>query len=113
MTDTDNLSRRRFLQATGGAASAVALAGCTGEQDDSGNETTTEGDDGTTTSGGNAEPPEGENILRLINSTMSTMDPVRATDTASGTVIQQVFDALMNYPNGEVEVETSRPTRSS
>jgi len=36
MTDTDNLTRRRFLQATGGAASAVALAGCTGG-DDNGN----------------------------------------------------------------------------
>ncbi|WP_115865583.1 ABC transporter substrate-binding protein [Halorussus litoreus] len=99
MTDTDNLSRRRFLQATGGAASAVALAGCTGDQDDSGNETTTESSDGV------GQPPEGENILRLINSTMTTIDPIRATDTASGTVIQQVFDALMNYPNGEIQVE--------
>jgi peptide/nickel transport system substrate-binding protein len=50
------------------------------------------------------EPPE-DNELKLINSTMSTMDPIKATDTASGVVIQQVFDSLMNYPNGEIEVE--------
>ncbi|NHN57585.1 ABC transporter substrate-binding protein [Halorussus sp. JP-T4] len=37
---------------------------------------------------------------------MSTLDPVRATDTASGEVIQQVFDALMNYPNGQTNVQT-------
>lgn len=43
--------------------------------------------------------------LELINSTMSTLDPIAATDTASGVVIQQLFDALMNYPNGEIEVE--------
>ncbi|ODR81913.1 peptide ABC transporter substrate-binding protein [Haladaptatus sp. W1] len=36
---------------------------------------------------------------------MTTLDPVKATDTASGTVIQQLFDALMNYPNGEIAVE--------
>ncbi|WP_435177481.1 ABC transporter substrate-binding protein [Halorussus sp. AFM4] len=96
MTDTDNVSRRRFLQATGGAASAAALAGCIGG-DSSGQETTT--------TSGEGAPDVGENYLRLINSTMTTMDPVRATDTASGRVIQQVFDALMNYPNGEIEIE--------
>src|SRR6056297_2940029 len=108
MTDTDNLSRRRFLQATGGAASAVALAGCTGDSDDSGSETTTSDEgESTTTSGdsGNQQPPEGENVLRLINSTMTTLDPIKSTDTAGGRVIQQVFDSLMNYPNGEIEVE--------
>jgi peptide/nickel transport system substrate-binding protein len=36
---------------------------------------------------------------------MTTLDPIAATDTASGTVIQQLFDPLMNYPNGEIEVE--------
>ena len=101
MTDTDNLSRRRFLQATGGAASAVALAGCVGGQGDGGKETTT------TKKGGKVNKPgDDSNVLRLQNNTMTTMDPVKATDTASGTVIQQVFDALMNYPNGETKVES-------
>jgi peptide/nickel transport system substrate-binding protein len=90
MTDTDNLSRRRFLQATGGAASAVALAGCTGTDDGDGEE-------------GENEQSGGQ--LNLINSTISTLDPVKSTDTAGGAVIQNVFGALMNYPNGEVEVE--------
>jgi peptide/nickel transport system substrate-binding protein len=105
MTDTDNLNRRRFLQATGGAASAVALAGCTGEGDSSQDTTTSETTGGETTTEEADVPDDSENVLRLINSTMTTLDPIRATDTASGTVIQQVFDALMNYPNGEVEVE--------
>ncbi len=112
MTDTDNLNRRRFLQATGGAATAVALAGCTGSDDGSQDTSTTT--DETTTAGGDEEttteeadaPSDDANVLRLINSTMTTLDPIRATDTASGTVIQQVFDALMNYPNAEVEVES-------
>jgi peptide/nickel transport system substrate-binding protein len=92
MTDTDNLSRRRFLQATGGAASAVALAGCTGTDDND-----SEGENE------NQEQTGGE--LNLINSTVTTLDPIKSTDTAGGRVIQNVFDALMNYPNGEVEVE--------
>ncbi|WP_266079207.1 ABC transporter substrate-binding protein [Haladaptatus caseinilyticus] len=91
MTDTDNLTRRRFLKATGGAATAAALAGCTG----GGN-----GDGGGNGNGGNSG-----NKLQLINPTMTTLDPVKATDTASGTVIQQIFDPLMNYPNGQVSVE--------
>ncbi|WP_227374988.1 ABC transporter substrate-binding protein [Haladaptatus halobius] len=86
MTDTDNLTRRRFLQATGGAASAAALAGCTG-------------------GGGQGDGKNSGKTLQLMNSTMTTLDPVKATDTASGTVIQQIFDPLMNYPNGEVAVE--------
>ncbi|WP_227353152.1 twin-arginine translocation signal domain-containing protein [Haladaptatus salinisoli] len=86
MTDTDNLTRRRFLQATGGAASAAALAGCTG-------------------GGGQGDGDSGGKTLQLMNSPMTTLDPIKATDTASGTVIQQIFDPLMNYPNGEVAVE--------
>ncbi|USZ66796.1 ABC transporter substrate-binding protein [Halorussus salilacus] len=109
MTDTDNLSRRRFLQATGGAASAVALAGCTGDEGDGGNETeeTEAGETETEETETETEESEvGDNYLRRMNSTMTTLDPIEATDTASGEVIQQLFDGLMNYPNGEVEPET-------
>ncbi|WP_137284096.1 ABC transporter substrate-binding protein [Halorussus salinisoli] len=102
MTDTDNLSRRRFLQATGGAASAVALAGCTGGD---GNQTTTTEGNQTDEGGDTNKPSDDANVLRLINSTISTLDPVKSTDTAGGTVIQQVFDGLMNYPNGSIEIE--------
>ncbi|WP_327050712.1 ABC transporter substrate-binding protein [Halomicrococcus gelatinilyticus] len=92
MTDTDNLTRRRFLKATGGAASAAAIAGCTGDNNEDSN------DD-------NDDNEQGDNRLQLINSTMTTLDPVKSTGTASGTVIQQVFDPLFNYPNAEVNVE--------
>ncbi|USZ69722.1 ABC transporter substrate-binding protein (plasmid) [Halorussus salilacus] len=105
MSEKSNMSRRRFLEATGGAASAVALTGTAVGQDtttESGQDTTTEGGQDTTQEGGG----DGDSELNLINSTMTTLDPIEATDTASGTVIQQVFDALMNYPDGAIEVET-------
>jgi peptide/nickel transport system substrate-binding protein len=86
MSEKSNMSRRSFLKATGGTASAVALTGTA-----VGKETGTKQD--------------GSGTLNLIAGTMSTMDPIRATDTESGRVIMQMFDALMNYPNGEVEVE--------
>ncbi|WP_440006850.1 ABC transporter substrate-binding protein [Halomicrococcus sp. SG-WS-1] len=89
MTDTDNLTRRRFLKATGGAASAAAVAGCTGDNNNNNN---------------NNNQNSG-NQLSLINSTMTTLDPIKATDTASGTVIQQIFDPLMNYPNAKTNVK--------
>ena len=105
MTDNTNVSRRRFLTATGGAATAVALAGCT---DGGGEETetpTATPDDDMSTDTDQTEEPSGENILQLVNSTISTMDPINAADTASGTIIQNTNDALTNYPNGEVAVE--------
>jgi ABC-type transport system substrate-binding protein len=106
MTDTDNLTRRRFLQATGGAASAVALAGCTGGGDDGGSGDGNGGGNGNGGGGnGNGGGGSGGNTLQLMNSTVTTLDPVKAADTASGTIIQQIFDSLMNYPNGEIAVE--------
>ena len=92
MTENQNVSRRRFLQATGGVASALALTGYTGS-------------DTSTQNAQQQGTPPTDNTYRLINSTMTTLDPIAATDTASGIVIQQLFDALMNYPNGEIEVK--------
>ncbi len=100
MTDTDNLSRRRFLQGTGAAATATALAGCTGGDGDS--DGTTE-PSGTTTAGG--QDDENRYRGRQIG-TADSMDPVYATDTVSGTHIQEIFDGLTNYVNGTVNVET-------
>lgn len=105
MTDTDNLSRRRFLQGTGAAATAAALAGCTGGGD--GNDTTTE-EPTDTTEGGTTETTtefDPSKTVRSTNSTMDTLDPIRATDTASGRVINDIFDALTNYPHGQTNVE--------
>ncbi|WP_254823660.1 ABC transporter substrate-binding protein [Haloglomus halophilum] len=101
MSETDDrLSRRRFLQATGGAAAAATVAGCSLNDD---------GGDGT---GGDAtptmfetgtEPSDGDTggTLQLINDTITTFDPIAATDTASGRVIRQLFEGLTKYPNGE------------
>ena len=93
MTERTNISRRRFLEATGAAASAVALTGFTHREPEAAS-----ADESL------SAQQQGGETLELINSTMSTLDPIAATDTASGVVIQQIFDALMNYPNGEIEV---------
>ncbi|MFC6939379.1 ABC transporter substrate-binding protein [Salinirubellus sp. GCM10025818] len=114
MTDETNVSRRRFLVATGGAAGAAALAGCTGGQDSTptAESTPTEGGDGggeTATSGstdssteGSMEPVSG-GTLQLINDTNGSggFDPVKSGDTASGRVVQQLYDGLMTYPNAQ------------
>ena len=103
MSSEITVSRRRFLQATGGAV-AVTLAGCSDNPETDGTEPesteTTEATDTpteSTTSGGTT--------LQLISSSMSTFDPIAATDLASINVILQVFDGLTYYPNGEVVPE--------
>ncbi len=108
MTEND-LSRRSFLKATGGAAAAATVAGCTGDGDDGG-----DGDGGDGGSGGVEwypvpEPSEGDTggTLQLINSTITTFDPIQNTDTAGGVVIRQLFEGLTKYPNGEPKTENS------
>ncbi|MFB6268644.1 MAG: ABC transporter substrate-binding protein [Halobacterium sp.] len=112
MTDTDNLSRRRFLQGTGAAATAAALAGCTGGDGDS--DGTTEAPTTTESTGGGGDTQETteqqqidtSKIVRSASaSTMDTLDPIKATDTTSGGMIQNIFDALTNYPNGQTNVK--------
>ncbi len=112
MSDSNRLTRRSFLKATGGAAGAAAIAGCTGDQDGSGGSTETGGQTGTsaestdTSSGGNSgNELDGTVFTRTLTGTITTIDPVAATDTASGTVIQQVFDCLMGYKNATPVVE--------
>lgn len=100
MTNSGNLSRRRFLQATGGAATAAALAGCGGDGGDASSTTSSDGESTTTTT-----RDVGENTFSLINSSVTTLDPVQFTDEASAYGIQQIFETLTNYPNGEVSVE--------
>lgn len=113
MTDTDNLSRRRFLQGTGAAATAAALAGCTGGDGDGDGDGTTEAPDTTEgTEGGGGETTEEEmeidpskTVRGASASTMDTLDPIKATDTTSGARIQNIFDALTNYPHGQTNVQ--------
>ena len=119
MTDDSNLSRRRFLQATGGTASAIALAGCLGGDDGSGGGSGNNGSGGSGNKGSNGSGNDSGNqsqtqqtvqadpsqVFQKINSTITTFDPVAAEDTASGEVIEQMFDGLMTYPDGEAAVE--------
>ncbi|WP_257299794.1 ABC transporter substrate-binding protein [Haloarchaeobius sp. FL176] len=109
MSDDQSLQRRNFLKATGGAATALALAGCTGDNNTDDENTDDPGTDtqGTDTQGSDDDGfGESDRTLKLTNATMSTLDPVASTDVPNGRVIQQVFEPLMNYPNGEIEVET-------
>jgi ABC-type transport system substrate-binding protein len=95
----DGVSRRTFLQGTGSVAAAAAVAGCGGQE---GSDPTA----GTDGEGAGRGEPVPDATLNLINSTITTLDPVAATDTASGTIIENVFDGLMNYPNGVAAVES-------
>ena len=105
MTDTDNLSRRNFLKGTGAAATAAALAGCTdgGSQEDptTGAPTTGTGGDTSDAPQTTIEADTSKRIRSATTGTASTMDPIKATDTASGTFIQNIFDGLTNYPDGD------------
>jgi peptide/nickel transport system substrate-binding protein len=114
MTDDSDLSRRRFLQATGSTAAAAALAGCSGGGGGSGSGNGNGGQasndtGGTNGSGGGESQRQIEadpsKTLELMNSSITTFDPIAATDTASGVVIQQMFDGLMNYPEANTAVE--------
>jgi peptide/nickel transport system substrate-binding protein len=96
MSATDGLSRRRFLKATGGAAAAATVAGCTDDSDsDGGGGTPTLFETG-------VDPGDGDTggTLETINDTITTFDPIAATDTASGRVIRQLFEGLTVYPDG-------------
>jgi peptide/nickel transport system substrate-binding protein len=121
MPDSSNPSRRRFLQATAGAAAAASLAGCSGGDGGTATETATDtpsggdgedGGDGTTEEKETAnttepeKPQEQKRTYRLVNSNATTFDPIKATDTASGRVISQVFECLTSYPNGQTNVQT-------
>ena len=110
MSKKDRISRRRFLTATGGATSAAIVAGCLGGDDpsedgDGGDGGTGDGNETTDDGGDDGSEPADPGELNLINSTMSSLDPIQSTDTASSQVIDQMYETLTYYPNGETEVE--------
>lgn len=93
------ISRRKFLQSTGGVAASVAIAGCSGgnqEPNDDGSGDTTE----------TKPEKQSDKVYRLVTSGVRTLDPIQATDIPAGTVIHNLFDALTNYPNAETTVQT-------
>ncbi len=93
----DQQSRRNFLKATGAVAAAAGIAGCAGDTNDGTDNGT---DDGT----GDGGDTSGGTLNRINPGTVTTFDPVAATDTSSGRVITQVFDALLNYQGGTATV---------
>lgn len=93
MNSSDGLSRRGFLEAAG-AAGAAALAGCSGN------------DPPTESGNPDDEIAEPGPVYNRINASLSTLDPIAATDQASSTVVMQVFDALTTYPDGHPRVES-------
>jgi len=109
MARSNSMERRSFLKATGSAAAAAALAGCSS---DSGETEEAEGTGGGTDSmdsdGGDVgtDLKQDGDLWRVNTGTMTTLDPIEATDTQSGIVIQQMFDPLMNYPDSEPAVES-------
>ncbi|ELY44395.1 ABC transporter substrate-binding protein [Natronorubrum sulfidifaciens] len=48
---------------------------------------------------------DGDTELNLINSTFSELDPIMSTDTASGVVVNQIYETLTQFPNGVAELE--------
>jgi len=107
-------SRRTFLKTTGTVATGAALAGCTGGGDEPAETDATDTDGGgmddtdtDTESGGGGGAG---NELQLINATMSSLDPVQASDTASSEVTTQIFDGLMNWVDGGIPVESRLAT---
>jgi peptide/nickel transport system substrate-binding protein len=90
----------------------MALAGCAGEDDGTPEtQTTSAGGGGDETDNTEADDDEetetpGETELQLINATMSSLDPVQASDTASSEVTTQIFDGLLNWVDGGVPVDT-------
>lgn len=110
MGDRANRSRRQFLKATSGLAAGAAVAGCLDDDteiDDDGDLDLDEDDDDETGVDDDSGPDEDdeEQYLRMINGTMDSMDPIRSTLAATGTVLNQVFDGLTYEPNGELAIE--------
>jgi len=48
---------------------------------------------------------ENDTELNLINSTHNHIDPVESDDEATSNVITQIYERLVNYPNGVPEIE--------
>ncbi|MFB6095992.1 MAG: ABC transporter substrate-binding protein [Haloferacaceae archaeon] len=96
MKSRGDISRRQFLRATGGAATAVTLAGCGGE---TGQETGALTGTRTGQEQGTEIRKDGP-VYRRLNHSVTTLDPIAVTDEASSFVTTQVFDGLTGFPDG-------------
>jgi halocyanin-like protein len=99
MSDDSN-TRRRFLQATG-AAATLAIAGCSGG---GGGDTTTESGGGETTESGGEETTEGGSMTTEGGS-MTTEGGSMTTESGSMEVPQEVSDYLSDTSNFDGSLE--------
>lgn len=86
-------NRRSFLKGFGGGT----VLGLTGVGTASNEQTSQQESEDAST------PEDGE--LNLITGTVSTLDPIQATDAASSEKIGQVYETLTHYPNAVASVE--------
>jgi len=109
--NTDGRSRRTVLKTAGGVAT-VALAGCTGNDDDGSDEPSQEegqgGDDGSSTddesTGSDGDSSEAEdNVLSLSIPEAANFDPVQIKGDGSQIVSDHVFSELFTLPQGDLE----------
>jgi len=123
-------STRRTLLGLVGGGTAVGLAGCLGGDDDEGNgnengdengeENGNENGDENGMDNGeengdengdeNGEENGGEEVvmggeLNMITGTLRSLDPITSTDSESGEKINQAYENLTHYPNGETRLE--------
>ncbi|WP_255169676.1 ABC transporter substrate-binding protein [Natrononativus amylolyticus] len=95
----DTVSRRRFLYATGSAAGAAAIAGCSGDDP----EALENGDDDQPDVDGPDE--EDGKVFRGINDQPDTLDPAAVSTVAGRQVFYQILETLVHHPNAEPQIE--------
>lgn len=107
----ERTSRRRFLRATGAMATAGAIAGCSGNQTET-NSTATEEDttgtppDSTDSTDGSEDTGGSQGqTFKTVSGTLRTLDPIKATSYDGKTVLNQIFDTLTQYENGEINIK--------
>jgi peptide/nickel transport system substrate-binding protein len=63
-----------------------------------------------TTTATTAKPPRSGGTLQLTSGTLTTLDPIRATDSASAAVVENLFDGLTTFPDGATTAELQLAT---
>ncbi|MFC4450362.1 ABC transporter substrate-binding protein [Halorussus aquaticus] len=79
-------SRRAFLGTAGSVAVGVGLAGCSG-------------------SAPTADDSDRDRTFQMVGEPIQTLDPAATNDSATTTVITQLFDGLVHYPKGNIGPE--------
>jgi peptide/nickel transport system substrate-binding protein len=118
---TRESTRRRFLKTTGVVTTGAAVAGCTGDGGETetptssggGGDSGDSGDSDSDTGGDTEEDTETESstgtgeakTFRTVSGTLRTLDPIKATAYDGKTVLNQVFETLTQYENGEINIK--------